>query len=252
MQARKVQRTAIVTGAGQGIGRAIALRLLAAGANLVVADRNAEGVERLATEHPGRIRAFVADIADHTSMQSLTAFTLEAFGRIDILAQNAGIYPEMEIAGMTATHWARTLEVNLTGTFNACQAVLPAMREQGYGRMVFTSSITGPRVAAPGTAAYCASKGGINGFTRAAALEFAPFGITVNVVEPGNIMTEGLAQGRSGDFIDAMTRSIPVGRIGLPEDVAAAVAFLASEEAGFITGTSIVVDGGQILPEAKL
>lgn len=244
-------RTAIVIGAAQGIGKAIAHRLSAEGASVVVADINAQGAEALATGLPTEAAHFHADVSDAAAMRALAAFAVETFGRIDILVQNAGIYPESPIADLSPELWASVLAVNLTGTFNACQAVLPTMRAQGYGRMVFTSSITGPRVTAPGTAAYSASKGGINGFIKTAALEFAGLGITVNGVEPGNIMTEGLVAGRSQDFIDSMTRSIPVGRLGTGEDVAAAVAYLASEDAGFVTGTSIIIDGGQTLPEGK-
>lgn len=251
MPARMEGRTAIVIGAAQGIGSAIARRLSQEGARVVVADINEQGAARLASSLPSEAVHFGADVSDLQSMDMLAAFALERFGRIDILVQNAGIYPESLIAETSPEQWNRVLSVNLTGAFLACRAVLPAMRAQAYGRMVFTSSITGPRVTAPGTAAYSASKGGINGFIKTAALEFAGFGITVNGVEPGNILTEGLTAGRSQAFIDGMTRSIPIGRLGTPEDVAAAAAYLVSEEAGFVTGTTIVVDGGQTLPEGK-
>ena len=133
----------------------------------------------------------------------------------------------------------------------AARSALPYMKEKGYGRMVFTSSITGPRVTSPGHGHYSASKAGINGFIKSAALEFAAHGITVNGVEPGNIMTEGMKIERSADYIRAMAESIPLGRLGAPRDVANAVAFLASDEASYITGTTIIVDGGQTLPEGK-
>jgi 3-oxoacyl-[acyl-carrier protein] reductase len=125
------------------------------------------------------------------------------------------------------------------------------MKRNGGGRLIFISSITGPRVSSPGHAHYAASKAGISGFIRTAAIEFASFGITVNAVEPGNILTEGLKAERSQEFIDSMEAAVPLGRLGTPEDVANAVAFLASDEASYITGTSIVVDGGQVLPESK-
>ncbi|MBS7540335.1 SDR family NAD(P)-dependent oxidoreductase [Ancylobacter lacus] len=251
MHARMAGRTAIVIGAAQGIGRAIAHRLATEGASVVVADLNAQGAAEVADALPGEATSMGVDVADAEALEALAAFTLARFGRIDILVQNAGIYPESLIAETSPAQWQRVLAVNLTGSFYACRAVLPAMQAQRYGRMVFTSSITGPRVTASGTAAYSASKAGINGFIKTAALEFAGFGITVNAVEPGNIMTEGLTAGRSADFIDAMTRSIPIGRIGTPDDVAGAVAYLASAEAGFVTGTSILIDGGQTLPEGK-
>ena len=125
------------------------------------------------------------------------------------------------------------------------------MRAERYGRIVLTSSITGPRVAQPGHGHYSASKAGINGLIRAAAIELAPDGITVNGVEPGNIMTEGMRAERSAEYVAAMAASVPLGRLGAPRDVAHAVLFLASDEAAYVTGTTIVVDGGQILPESK-
>jgi 3-oxoacyl-[acyl-carrier protein] reductase len=139
----------------------------------------------------------------------------------------------------------------LKGTYLAARAALPIMRAKGRGRMVFMSSITGPRVTAPGHGHYSASKAGINGFIKAAAIEFASYGITVNGVEPGNIMTEGMKQHRSAEFIRSMEETVPLGRLGTPKDVANAVLFLASDEASYITGTTIIVDGGQTLPEGK-
>jgi 3-oxoacyl-[acyl-carrier protein] reductase len=153
--------------------------------------------------------------------------------------------------GDLAGEWDHVLGVNLRGTFLAARAALAPMRQAGYGRMVFTSSITGPRVTMPGHGHYSASKAGINGFIKAAALEFAGYGITVNGVEPGNILTQAIRERRGASYIKAMEDSIPLGRLGTPEDVATAVLFLASEEAGYITGTTIVVDGGQTLPEGK-
>jgi 3-oxoacyl-[acyl-carrier protein] reductase len=143
------------------------------------------------------------------------------------------------------------LAVNLRGTYLAARAAFVPMKAQGSGRMIFTSSITGPRVTSPGHGHYSASKAGINGFIKAAALEFAPYGITVNGVEPGNILTEGVKQHRSAEFLKSMEESVPLGRLGTPRDIANAVLFLASDEASYITGTTIIVDGGQTLPESK-
>jgi 3-oxoacyl-[acyl-carrier protein] reductase len=141
------------------------------------------------------------------------------------------------------------MAVNLRGTYLAARAALPAMRAGGGGRMIFTSSITGPRVTSPGHGHYAATKAGINGVLKSAALEFSGYGITVNGVEPGNILTEGMQQHRSAEFIAMMEQAVPLGRLGTPQDVAAAVAFLASDDAAYITGTTIIVDGGQTLPE---
>ena len=252
MARRLEDRVAIVIGAAQGIGAAIGQRFFLEGAKLVLADRDEAGVAALAARLGEPTVAFKADLTSQEDVDALAAYALQRFGRIDILVQNAGIYPEALISDMSLEHWNHVLGVNLTGTFLATRACLAAMRAQQKGRVVIMSSITGPRVFNPGVAAYAASKAGINGFIRTAALEFAEYGITVNGIEPGNIMTEGLTAGRSADFVADMVASIPLGRIGQPLDVANAALFLASDEAAFITGTTLIVDGGQILPEAKV
>jgi 3-oxoacyl-[acyl-carrier protein] reductase len=246
-------KVAVVIGAARGIGAAIALRLVEEGACVVIGDTlEAEGratAERLSGQ--GETLVVHADVGDKASVERLVGTTLGRFGRVDILVQNAGIYPYTLLPDIPVEEWDRVLGVNLRGCFLAIQACIPPMRAQGYGRIVLTSSITGPRVAAPGHGHYSASKAGINGLIRAAAIELATHGITVNGVEPGNILTEGMRAERSPEFIRAMERSVPLGRLGEPRDVAHAVLFLASDEAAYITGTTIVVDGGQILPEAK-
>ena len=176
---------------------------------------------------------------------------LDFFGRVDILCQNAGIFPQTGLIDIPMAEWDEVLAVNLRGCFLAVQAVLPAMRANRYGRIVLTSSITGPRVVPHGHAHYAASKAGIVGLIRAAALENAAFGITVNGVEPGNVLTEGMVAERDQSYIDMMAQDIPMGRLAAPRDVAHAVLFLASDEASYVTGTTIVVDGGQLLPEGR-
>lgn len=253
MAGRVSGKVAIVTGAARGIGAAIALRLVEEGARVVVGDTlEAEGLataERLGGQ--GEAMFVSADVSRKESVDALVEATLTRFGAVDILVQNAGIYPYTMLPDIPVEEWDAVLGVNLRGCFLALQACLPAMREHRYGRIVLTSSITGPRVSSPGHGHYSASKAGINGLIRAAAIELAPLGITVNGVEPGNILTEGVQAGRSADFIRAMEASVPLGRLGTPRDVAHAVLFLASDEAAYITGTTIVIDGGQILPEAK-
>ena len=165
--------------------------------------------------------------------------------------QNAGIYPWTLIEEISAAEWDQVLGVNLRGTFLAARACLAPMKDRQYGRMVFTSSITGPRVSSPGHGHYSASKAGINGFIRAAAVEFAPHGITVNGIEPGNIATEAVRSERGEEYLRSMEAAVPLGRLGTPRDVANAALFLASDEAAYITGTTLIVDGGQILPESK-
>jgi 3-oxoacyl-[acyl-carrier protein] reductase len=251
MTGRLSNRTALVIGAARGIGEGIARRFVMEGAAVLVADTEVEAGEAAASSLGPTARFVATDVSREEDVERAVAKAIEAFGRLDILVQNAGIYPWSLIETTSVEEWDRVLAVNLRGTFLAARAALPAMRSQGYGRMVFTSSITGPRVTMPGHGHYSASKAGINGFIRAAALEFSPYGITVNGVEPGNVLTEAIREHRSAAYIRSMEEAVPLGRLGTPDDVATAVLFLASEEAGYITGTTIVVDGGQTLPEGK-
>ena len=245
-------KIAILIGAALGIGKGIAAKLVAEGAELFVGDRNVEaGLATIKELGLQEDRFFAVDASQETDLEQLAASVLGRFGRIDILVQNAGIYPFSLIGDTSVAQWDHVLAVNLRSAFVATRACLAPMKAQNQGRMIFTSSITGPRVVSHGLAAYASAKAGINGFIKAAALEFAVHGITVNGVEPGNILTEGLQSDRSPEFIESMHRSIPMGRLGLPSDIANAVAFLASEEASYITGTTIIVDGGQTLPESK-
>ncbi|OWJ66630.1 SDR family oxidoreductase [Inquilinus limosus] len=247
MPGRLEGRVAVVIGAARGIGAAIAERLAADGARLVIGDT--EAVAGLATAERLGGRFVATDISRKDHAEAIVAAAVDGFGRLDILVQNAAIYPWTLIEDIEPEEWDRVMAVNLRGTYLAARAALPAMRSGGGGRMIFTSSITGPRVTSPGHGHYAATKAGINGFLKSAALEFSGYGITVNGVEPGNILTEGMQQHRSAEFIAMMERAVPLGRLGTPQDVAAAVAFLASDDAAYITGTTIVVDGGQTLPE---
>lgn len=250
MTGRLAGKRALVIGAARGIGTGIAKRFIEEGAAVVIADRDSAG--EATAQRLGSGTSFVAaDISLPADAAQAVAETLRRLDGIDILVQNAGIYPWTLIEHTEPEEWDRVLSVNLKGTFLAARAAMPAMRSQGSGRMIFTSSITGPRVTSPGHGHYSASKAGINGFIKAAAIEFAPFGVTVNGVEPGNILTEGIQAERSPAFIQSMTEAVPLGRLGTPRDIANAVLFLASDEASYITGTTIVVDGGQTLPEGK-
>jgi 3-oxoacyl-[acyl-carrier protein] reductase len=254
MGGRVHDKVAIVIGAARGIGAAIAERLVEDGARVTIADTLADDGEATARRlgARGEVTFVPVDVGRKQSVDALVQGTLARCGRVDILVQNAGIYPFTMLPDIPVEEWDAVLGVNLRGCFLAIQACVAAMRAQRYGRIVLTSSITGPRVSSPGHGHYSASKAGINGLIRAAAIELAPDGITVNGVEPGNILTEGVQAGRSPEFIRAMEGSVPLGRLGTPRDVAHAVLFLASDEAAYITGTTIIVDGGQILPEAKI
>lgn len=244
-------RVAVVIGGARGIGEAIAQRFVEEGARVVIGDVDGENGTATAARLGSAVARYVqTDIADPVQAERLIATAAAEFGRLDILVQNAGIYPLTLIENISPEEWDAVCAVNLRGTFLAARAALRPMRAQAYGRMVFTSSITGPRVSSPGHGHYASTKAGINGFIRTAALEFAPYGITVNGVEPGNILTEALKASRSREFISEMESAVPLGRLGTPREVAHATLFLASDEAAYVTGTTIIVDGGQILPEA--
>ena len=253
MAGRVHDKVAIVIGAARGIGAAVAERLVEEGARVTIADTLAEDGEATAKRlgKRGEVTFVAVDVSRKQSVEALVQGTLARCGRVDILVQNAGIYPYTMLPDIAVEEWDAVLGVNLRGCFLAIQACVAPMRAQRHGRIVLTSSITGPRVSTPGHGHYSASKAGINGLIRAAAIELAPEGITVNGVEPGNILTEGMQAERSPEFIRAMERSVPLGRLGTPRDVANAVLFLASDEAAYLTGTTIIVDGGQILPESK-
>lgn len=247
-------RVAIVTGGSRGIGRGIAGLFAEEGAKLVIVGRDAaSGKEAVASvvKSGGRAVFVEGDIAIAETSSRMVETALASYGRLDILCHNAGIFPESRLDDMTEDEWDRVIAVNLKSTFLATEACLPSMRAQRYGRIVLTSSITGPIVGNPGLAHYSASKAGMEGFIRTAAIECAADGITINAVEPGNILTEGLASTLGEKHIKAMTAAVPMGRLGEPIDIAWAALFLAGDEARYITGQRIVVDGGQTLPETR-
>jgi 3-oxoacyl-[acyl-carrier protein] reductase len=242
-------QVAVVTGAARGIGRGIASVLAAEGARVVVVDVDAELGATTAAELGGI--AVAADVTDGASVESMAARVVEDLGRIDILAANAGIYPFADLDALDEQVWSRVMDLNVGGAVRSVRACLPAMRARGYGRIVLTSSITGPITGQPGFAHYGASKAAMLGFMRSAAVELARSGITINAVMPGNVSTPGFAD-TSAEHQRRMLSSIPMGRYAEPEEVGWAVRFLASPEAGYITGQTLIVDGGQVLPEAPL
>jgi len=241
------QHIAIVTGGAKGIGKGIAATLVKAGAVVIVADIDTESGARTAAELNCHFKAL--DVTSQSACQQLVQEVVDEWGRIDILCSNTGIFPQASLEEMTEAQWDQMQAVNLKSTFFMAQAVLAIMKAQRYGRIVITSSITGAITGYPHWSHYGASKAGQLGFMRSAALEYAQYGITINAVMPGNILTEGLAdQGEA--YLEQMTRAVPVKALGKPEDIGHTVCFLASKEARFITGQGIVVDGGQVLPES--
>jgi len=195
--------------------------------------------------------ALTMDVTDRSSVVAMAERVVAHHGRIDIVAANAGIYPVAELADIDDRLWDHVMDVNVKGALNVVQACMPSMVSRRYGRVVLTSSITGPITGQPGFAHYGASKAAMLGFMRSLAVELATSGVTINAVLPGNVATPGFAD-TSDEHQRLMMTSIPMGRYADPEEIGWAVRFLASPEAGYITGQTLVVDGGQVLPEAPL
>jgi len=246
-------RTAIVTGGSRGIGRGIAETFAAAGINVVITGRSQVDVDAAVTalaDAPGKVSGVAADVTSPDDCKKVVAAAVERHGALDIVCANAGIFPSARLEDMTPEDLEEVLGVNFKGTVYIIQAALSALTDSGHGRIVVTSSITGPFTGYPGWSHYGASKAAQLGFIRTAAMELAPKNITVNAVLPGNIMTEGLVE-MGQDYMDQMTASVPAGRLGTVADIGNAALFFATEEAGYVTGQSLVVDGGQILPESQ-
>lgn len=244
-----MKQTAIVTGGSRGIGRAVAMRLAKDGMNLVINYRGnsaaAEETERLCRELGAEVLLVQGDVSCAEDCEKLAAQAKEAFGRVDVLVNNAGITRDGLLARMTEEDFRAVLDVNLVGPWNMIKAVNRIMMKQRYGRIVNLSSVTG-LMGNMGQTNYAAAKAGIVGMTKSYAREVAGRGITVNAVAPGFIdtdMTEAMPEGAK----DKIITGIPMGRTGKPEDVAEAVAFLASEQAGYITGEVLRVDGGMAM-----
>ncbi|CAI2405752.1 SDR family oxidoreductase [Serratia plymuthica] len=243
----------LVTGGAQGIGLAIVEAFARLGATVVMADlqlRKAQDAAETLQRQGWRVQAVACDVADAAQIAERVAAVGEQYQRLDVVVHNAAYFPLTPFADIDAPLLQRTLSVNLMAPFFLAQAALPWMRRQG-GCLLVTSSVTGPRVAYPGLAHYAASKAGVNGFIRAAALELAPVGIRVNGVEPGMIRTPAMANLGGAAVNQAIAAAVPLGRLGEPEDIAAAMVFLASPAAAYITGQTLVVDGGALLPEAN-
>jgi 3-oxoacyl-[acyl-carrier protein] reductase len=252
MTGRLDGKIAIVIGGARGIGAGACEVFVREGAQVLLADVETALGESVVARFLDRVAFTTADISKRADMQRLAAAALERHGRIDILAQVAGIYPSSLIEDLSEEEWDRVLDINLKGAFLAIQACFPAMKRQKYGRIVLMGSITGPIVSQAGYAHYSASKAGLVGLARAAAIEGAPHGITVNVVEPGNVDTENARRvvGKAG--MDKMGEASLLKRLAQPVEIGEAMAFLASDQAAYITGQTLVLDGGQTLPEARL
>ncbi len=241
-------KVAIITGGGRGIGEAIAQRFSKEGAKVVIGDMTETDVKRVVrdiTAQGGIALGVTADVANEDEVRNMVEKTVQEFGTVDILINNAGITRDAMAHKMTMDKWNLVLNVNLTGTFNCCQAVIPVMREKGYGKIVNISSTS--RFGNVGQTNYAASKAGVVGLTRALAKELAPRGINVNAVAPGGIMTD-MFKAVPEHIREGSKFLIPFGRHGKVEEIASTCLFLSSDESSFITGQVIQVDGGMYMP----
>ncbi len=245
-------RTVLVTGGTRGIGRGIAGVFAAAGANVVVTGRNAaDGAAATAelSRLGGAVSYAEGDVAVLADCERVAAEAVARHGGIDVVCANAGIFPDRKLADMTEADIDAIFATNVKGCMLTVKACLPHLERSGHGRVILTSSITGPITGFPGWSHYGATKAAQLGFLRTACIELAPKGITVNAVLPGNVVSEGLDE-LGPEYRAAMEASIPLGRLGRVEEIGAAALFLATDEAAYITGQTIVVDGGQVAPES--
>jgi 3-oxoacyl-[acyl-carrier protein] reductase len=246
MPFRLDDRVALVTGASRGIGKATAFALAAAGCHVVLVGRDAAALQAVQERVIGAGRqalCSVSDIAQPAESARLICLALERFGRLDILVNNAAINSTGSIDVIDEQTWQSTIATNLSAAYRLCRAALEPMRERHWGRVINIASITAQTGGVSGSVAYSASKGGLLALTRTLARDVAPHAITVNAVAPGQIDT-GMGRAIGPDAVRRLEAAIPLGRLGTPEDVAYAVLFLASEEAGYITGTTLDVNGG--------
>lgn len=242
-------QVAIVTGAGRGIGHAIALRLAQEGARVASVSRSEENARKTAEEinaaRAEAAKAYSVDVADHSAVQKIGAQILEDFGRVDVLVNNAGVTRDGLSMRMSIEDWDTVLDTNLKGAFSFSQAVMRSMIKQRSGRIINITSVSGLTGNA-GQANYAASKAGLIGLTKTLARELASRGITVNAVAPGFVVTD-MTDALSDEVKQMIMSKIPLAKLGQPEDIAAAVAFLASAEANYITGQVLTVDGGMVM-----
>ncbi|MGC9368182.1 MAG: 3-oxoacyl-ACP reductase FabG [Paracoccaceae bacterium] len=242
-------KSVIVTGGSKGIGRGIATVFARQGAKVTITARGEEALKKAASEIDGDVSYQTCDVSDWDSVKAMVDSVVAAKGGVDVICANAGMFPQTKMVDMDPEEWDSVLATNLRSSFLCVKACIPHFEKAGKGRVVLTSSITGPVTGFPGWAHYGASKAGQLGFLKTAAMELARYNTTINAVMPGNIYTEGL-QDLGQEYLDTMAASIPLKRLGAVEDIGNAALFFASDEAGYITGQQIVVDGGQIIPES--
>ncbi len=242
-------KSVIVTGGSKGIGRGIADVFARQGAKVTIAARGAESLKAAVSGIEGDVRSEICDVSQWDSVKAMVDSTAQAQGGLDVLCANAGAFPQTKIVDMDPTEWDEVMGTNLRSAFLCVKAAIPHFEQAGCGRVVLTSSITGPVTGFPGWSHYGASKAGQLGFLRTAAMELSRYNTTINAVMPGNIYTEGL-QDLGQEYLETMAASIPLKRLGSVEDIGNAALYFASQEASYVTGQMLVVDGGQIIPES--
>jgi 3-oxoacyl-[acyl-carrier protein] reductase len=247
-------RSVLVTGGTKGIGKGIATVFASAGANVVITGRDAavgEAAARDLAVLAGTVSFAAGDVTSSADCEAVVAAAVERNGGLDVLCANAGIFPMQRLTDMTEGDIDEIFGTNVKGCMLSVRAALPALRRSGHGRVILTSSITGPLSGYPGWSHYGATKSAQLGFLKSAAVELAPLQITMNAVLPGNVVTEGLDE-LGEDYRQKMEASIPQGRLGSVEDIGNACLFFASDEASYITGQALAIDGGQMLPESLM
>ena len=247
-------RSVLVTGGTKGIGKGIATVFASAGANVVITGRDAavgEAAARDLAVRAGTVSFAQGDVTSSADCEAVVAAAVERNGGLDVLCANAGIFPMQRLTDMTEGDIDEIFGTNVKGCMLSVRAALPALRKSGRGRVILTSSITGPLSGYPGWSHYGATKSAQLGFLKSAAVELAPMQITMNAVLPGNVVTEGLDE-LGEDYRQKMEASIPQGRLGSVEDIGNACLFFASDEASYITGQALAIDGGQMLPESLM
>ena len=255
MFADLTNKIALVTGSGKGIGAGIARVFAKAGAKVMVVNRTPENGQRTVDDirsAGGEAELCGVDIGSVESVNKSVQQTVDRWGGIDVMVHNAASFLGGNVDEYSEDDLETVLSVNLKACFRYSKAVIPHFRQRGGGRLIFTSSVTGPRVAMPGTSYYAASKGGMNAFIRTAAMELARDNVTVNGVEPGYIRTAAMELLADEEGLAQMTKYIPAGYMGKPEDIAYCMLWLASDEARYITGQTICIDGGSTLPESPV
>ena len=245
-------KSVIVTGGSKGIGLGIAKVFASRQANITIFSRGETAAKNACeqiTDAGGQANYILCDVSDWSSVESAVNAVADKQGSVDIMCANAGAFPQTKIVDMDPAEWDQVMANNLRSAFLCVKASIPHFEKAKKGRVILTSSITGPVTGYPGWSHYGASKSGQLGFLKTAAMELSRYNTTINAVMPGNIYTEGL-QDLGQEYLDSMAASIPLKRLGVVEDIGNAALFFASDEASYITGQSLIVDGGQILPES--